>query len=720
MASIRVRDACAALLIAGCAGAFTQLPALGTLHGLSIDDLTALRWYIYGQIHDPASSPAVVVALDEATYRTPPFAGTPSVTWTREIGSVLTAVIAGGAKVVGLDIVYPTSIEQSEMPFGDDTLGARVRGFDGDFLRALALGARAGKVVLGEAQHGPYPIQPSAGQRVAVGQFRNIRSLNAYTDADDIIRRMPLTVTFDGKPVPSMSVELAARALGSAPEMTPDGGMALGGYRIPTGVPNTFTLNFDGGAGAIPTFSLADLRDCIAKGDTDFFRRNFDGKVVLIGTRLDVEDRQITSKRFATEPEGVNGPRCVWEKALVATEGSFARDSIAGVYIHATAIDNILNHDVLIELGRLTNGLIAFALSATAAFTVLLLPLFASLIATLAAALAWAGIATFAFRHGIAMPLIESVVAGGIAVAATTGYRFLIADKDMRFLRKSFALYLAPQIIERMMASNKPPALGGEMRNVSVFFSDVAGFSSIAEKLNPTDLVALMNEYLSAMTDVIQEHGGFVDKYIGDAIVAIFGAPLDDPDHAANAVRAALRCQERLRELSQSQAPLQQRIIAQRIGLNSGDALVGNIGSRQRFNYTVMGDVVNLASRLEGANKYFGTAILVSESTYKLARAACTWREIDTVRVLGRVEPVTVYEPLAEKDRETDEQIMFATDYGRALARWRSGEFAACITSLTCSAPTDPPSSLLRDRAQKLVVNPPGPGWDGVTALEAK
>ncbi len=318
------------------------------------------------------------------------------------------------------------------------------------------------------------------------------------------------------------------------------------------------------------------------------------------------------------------------------------------------------------------------------------------------------------------LPLIETVVAGGIAIATTTGYRFLIADKDRRFLRKSFALYLAPAVIERMMTSNKPPTLGGEMRNVSVFFSDVAGFTSISEKLAPTDLVGLMNEYLSAMTDVIQEHGGFVDKYIGDAIVAIFGAPLDDPDHATNAVRAALRCRERLVELNRTVPALQQRDMAQRIGLNSGDALVGNIGSRQRFNYTVMGDAVNLASRLEGANKYFGTSILVSETTYNLSRAACSWREIDLIRVVGRAEPVRIYEPLAPKGQETESQVMHAADYARALARWRSRDFTACVKALSVSAVSDPPSWLLHERAQQLAAHPPGPDWDGITALETK
>lgn len=191
-------------------------PVLDPVRGLSIDLLTSLRWRVFGNAHATASSPAVVVALDEETFRTPPFEGTPSVTWTREIGRVLTAILDGGAKVVGFDIVFPTSIEQSEVPFGDDTLGARVRGFDRDYLRALALGARAGKVVLGEVQHQDNPVLPSPGQRAAVGFGRNIRALNLYNDPDDVVRRIPLTFAVDGQPVASMAAELAARATGGA------------------------------------------------------------------------------------------------------------------------------------------------------------------------------------------------------------------------------------------------------------------------------------------------------------------------------------------------------------------------------------------------------------------------------------------------------------------------------------------------------------------------
>jgi len=213
------RDVIAAAVIALLAGVAVALPASDVLRGLSIDALTALRWRAFGQQSDPNSSPVVVVALDEESFHTPPFEGTPTIAWTREVGRVLTAIIDGGAKVVGFDVVFATSIEQSAIPVGEETLGARLRGFDRDFLRALALAARDGKVVLGEIQHREDPILPAAGQRVAVGQQRNIRALNVYDDADEVVRRIPLSFMVDGVRVPSMAVELAARALGSPPRI---------------------------------------------------------------------------------------------------------------------------------------------------------------------------------------------------------------------------------------------------------------------------------------------------------------------------------------------------------------------------------------------------------------------------------------------------------------------------------------------------------------------
>jgi class 3 adenylate cyclase/CHASE2 domain-containing sensor protein len=700
----RLRAGLAALIISLIVAGIAASPALDRARGLSIDVLTALRWRVFGNAHPPPSSPTVVVALDEETFRTPPFEGTPSSTWTREIGQVLTALLDGGAKVVGFDAIFPTSIEQSAVPFGDDTLGARVRGFDRDFLRALALGARAGKVVLGQVQHQDHPVMPSPGQRAAVGHGQNIRPLNAYSDSDDVIRRMPLSFIVDGERVPSMPAELAARATG-APAVTAATGI----------VPNAIALNFAGGAD-IPTYSLADLRACVEKGNKDFFRRHFDGKVVLIGSVLDVEDRKITSKRFATGAEGAHAERCALPAPAAGRR--FTRDSIPGVYLHATAVNNLIRGDALREVGRIGTGVIAFALAAIGAALALAMGPMAATLAYLGVALAWTAAATFAFRVELALPLIAPLLAGLAALDITIAYRFVVTDRNKRLLRQSFALYLPPAVIEKMVAANKLPALGGEMRNVTVYFSDIADFTGNAEKIAPAELVAAMNEYLSAMTDIIEAHGGFVDKYIGDAIVAVFGAPLDDADHAANAVRAALACSARLGELDGVRAAFEGRALRQRIGINSGEALVGNIGSRRRFNYTVMGDTVNLASRLEGANRFYDTAILASETTKTATGDAFVWREIDAIQVKGRDGTVKVFEPLAAVGATTPEQDTRAAAYAEGLRRFRARDFAGAASHFARAG--DPPSMMFHARAEALARHPPGPDWQPVNVLDEK
>jgi adenylate cyclase len=711
-------DIIAVAIIALICAAAAVSPPLKSIHGLSIDILTALRWEMFGRRQDPATSPVVVVAIDEESSRTAPFKDAPMLTWTGEIGRVLAAILDGGAKVVGFDVVIPTSIELSEIPFGEGMLGEKVRGFDRDFLRALATASTSGRVVLGEILRSEQPIRPSPGQRIAVRQQQNIRPLNVYADSDDIVRRVPLTFPINRTQVAGMAIELASRALGAAPELRPDGTAALAGYRIPGQVPNTMTLNFEGGADDIPTFSFADLRSCAIKGDGDYFRRAFDGKVVIFGTVLDIEDRSLTSKRFATGTEGARASRCATENTPAAA--GFKRSSIAGVYIHATAVSNLIARDAAVELGRLPVFLIAAlvaALAATAAW--LFKPISAFFIYAVITALGVTS-ATLAFNHALVLPIAEPFLAGLAALAATIGFRFAVTDKSRRLLQKSFALYLAPHVINRMLSSNKLPELGGETRNVTVFFSDIEGFSRIAEKMPPDRLMSLMNEYLSEMTDIIERHGGYVDKYIGDAIVAVFGAPADDPDHAANAARAALDCCARLARLNRESETFRECRLAQRIGINSGEALVGNFGSRRRFNYSVMSDAVNLASRLEGANKFYGTTIIASEGTLMLAGEAFAWRELDTVRLKGRTQALRIYELLARSTELTASQRALVADYTDGLALWRAREFALAAKCFDRSAGVDRPASLFRERARELAENPPDEDWDPIRTLNEK
>lgn len=716
MRRIGRRDIVAAILIALLAGAVFTSPPLQTLQGLSLDILTALRGEIIGDRRDPMTSPVVVVAIDGETYDTPPFKGSPTQTWTREIGRVLGSITEGGAKVIGFDVIFPSSIEQSEIPFGDTSFGSRVRGFDRDYLIALRQLSDSGKLVLGEILSNDHPDRPYRAQQLAVKN--NVRALNVHTDPDDVIRRMPLSFSTASKPVPAMAVELAARALGTKPEIAPSGTTELSGYAIPSAVPNTLTLNFRGLGRDVPAYSFADLRACVEKGDRDFFRRAFEGKVVLLGTILNFEDRKLTSMRLSGGYDGTRGSRC----ALLAPASTAqkTRSDIAGVFVHAAAVRNLIEQDAVTELGFPMRTILTIAFAAIIACAACTLAPAGAVIAWFALTAVYAAAAVGAFVQALALPLTEPALASLAALAMMIGYRFVLADRDERFLRKSFSLYLAPEVIETMVASGKMPALGGEMRNVTMFFSDLSGFSSIAETMTPGELVTLMNEYLSAMTDIIEGHGGYVDKYIGDSVVAMFGAPADDPAHARNAVRAALKCHEKLAELNAGNPAFAGHGLSHRIGLNSGEAVVGNIGSRRRFNYTVMSDTVNVASRLEGANKYYGTAIMASEATVAQTGDTFAWRELDAIRVMGRGEAIRVFEPLAETGAESEAQTKVAAAYAEGLACWRAREFAKAADAFDGVAKIDLPSSMFAKRARALAANPPSPEWTPVNTLEGK
>lgn len=713
------RDAVAIVLASLICSLIFVLPPFNRIHGWSIDALTALRWEVFGPRRDPGSTPVAVIAIDEESYETPPFKGSPTLTWTTEIGRVLDAVIEGGAKVVGFDIIFPVSIEQSEIPFGDDLLGGRMHGFDRPFLRSLAKGASAGKVVLGEVVREERSIRPSPGQLIAVGQQKNIRALNIYSDPDDVVRRTPLMFWVDEKPVPSMALELASRALNTEPVLATDGTVTLAGYRVPSAVPNTLTLNFEGAANDVQTFSFADLHACVERGNAGFFRREFANKIVIFGTLLDSEDRKFTSKRFATGLDGSRAARCVLAPAPPSAV-QFKRSTIAGVYIHATAVHNLMAKDAVLEVGRFTLATIAMAFAVLASLAARMLTPGVAAVAFVGMVGVWTSFAILAFAQSLALPLSEPFLAGLFSMAAVMAYRLVVSDRGRRLLRRSFSLYLAPQVIDKMLASNRLPVLGGETRDVTVFFSDLEGFSSIAEKMSPAELVSFMNEYLSAMTDIIEGNGGYIDKYIGDSIVAVFGAPADDKEHAVNAARAALNCHVRLDELNRESSAFHGHTVAHRIGLNSGEALVGNIGSRRRFNYSVMSDAVNVASRLEGANKYYGTTIVASETTVALTGTRFLWRELDTIKVQGRANVLKIYELIARAGTETPQQVAFSASYAEGLAHWRIREFEAAAKCFARFAELDKPSAFFFSRATAFARNPPAPDWEPVNVLAAK
>jgi class 3 adenylate cyclase len=711
----------AAIVAVAAGAALVASPLVDPLRGLSLDIAFALRHAALGPAHGPADSRVAVIAIDEETHRTPPFEGVPQVFWTRDLAPVVKATLDAGATVVGFDVIFPNSVERF------------VQGHDRDFLRVLRAGAREGRIVLGKVQHGASPIRPNRGQGFAVDHDANIRATNLFRDPDEVIRRAPLLLDVEDRQAqggvgsqPSLGLELAARALGAAPEAR-DGAVHLGGRRLPGSETNNLLLDFQGGGADIPAFSLADLHACAAKGDTEFFERHFRDKVVLVGTILDVEDRKLSSRRFMTGPEGAAfGPRCALPARSDILRDDVVRDAIPGVLVQATFVNDLLRGGGLRELGRGGEGAATGLLVAATAGLALSLPAAMAGLAFAALALAWTAASILALHGGVAWPFLTALLAAAGAGAALLGFRFAVADKDKRLLRRSFQLYLAPAMVDRLMAAQAPPELGGEEREITVLFSDVAGFTSLSEGLTPHQLVQVMNAYLSAMTDIVEEKGGFVDKYIGDAIVAVFGAPMDDPAHARRAVEAALACAAKLAEMNADPArPFLGRRLGARIGLNSGRALVGNIGSRKRFNYTVMGDTVNLASRLEGANKYFGSTIMCAESVRLLADAApgpaLAWRELDAVQVKGRRQPVVILEPTGIAGQVGAEAIERDRLFAEGLRLYRARDFAGAAALLSGYALADDgPAQRLAARAAALRDAPPGEDWRAVTSLEGK
>ncbi|MBM4289458.1 MAG: adenylate/guanylate cyclase domain-containing protein [Deltaproteobacteria bacterium] len=300
------------------------------------------------------------------------------------------------------------------------------------------------------------------------------------------------------------------------------------------------------------------------------------------------------------------------------------------------------------------------------------------------------------------------------------GHYFLVA-KDRRWLRQAFSRYVSQSLVEMIISHPEELRLGGKEVEVTVLFSDLAGFTAISENLSPESLIHLLNEYFSTMTDIILTCRGTVDKFIGDAIMAFWGAPLPARDHALTACKAALAMQEALRPLQTAWQERGLPLLMARLGFHTGPAIVGNVGSRDRFNYTVMGDTVNLASRLEGVNKVYGTTILASETTYQQAADAFLFREVDQVRVKGRQQPVTIYELLGR--REDQGRFPWLETFAAALRSYRQQQWdqaSDLFREVLAQRPGDPPSLCFQRRLEHYQHHPPSPEWCGVYSLDSK
>jgi adenylate cyclase len=293
----------------------------------------------------------------------------------------------------------------------------------------------------------------------------------------------------------------------------------------------------------------------------------------------------------------------------------------------------------------------------------------------------------------------------------------------MKASLRSFARYVPRQLVYDVLASGREARLGGQHRVLTIFFSDIEGFTRISETLEPDLLVEHLGEYLDAMTSVIESCDGTVDKFIGDGILALFNAPRDVPDHAARACRAALQAQARLAVLEDEWRECGRPMLRTRIGLHTGEAIVGNVGTRERFEYTVVGDGVNLASRLESANKLYGTRILASQAVREAAGPGFEWRTLDRLAVVGRTQGVPVHELLGEVGAVAGDTLSARDIYERALEAYMArcfDEAAAGFRHAASLAPEDRAAPMMAARTDALRAEPPPSGWGGVHVMKAK
>jgi class 3 adenylate cyclase len=311
-----------------------------------------------------------------------------------------------------------------------------------------------------------------------------------------------------------------------------------------------------------------------------------------------------------------------------------------------------------------------------------------------------------------------------VAFAIVYAYRFTIEDKTKRRIQGAFRHYLAPTLVDRLAERADGLRLGGEVRRVTVWFSDIVGYTSIAERLNaePEKLVEIVNRYFTALSAVVEGHGGYIDKFIGDAVMCVWGAPLEDAEAERHALEAALDTVAALERFNREvvEAEYELPAIGTRIGINSGLAVVGNMGSTTRFNYTVTGDTVNLASRLEGANKSYGSLVMIGEETARGLGRDFVLRRLDRLVVKGRSQPLKVYELVGRAGEVSAARLARIKAFHGAVALYYRRRFEAAGAAFEALAEADEAARLYAERCRHYLVEPPPDDWDRSFTMTTK
>ncbi|MDP2982585.1 MAG: adenylate/guanylate cyclase domain-containing protein, partial [Candidatus Latescibacter sp.] len=397
-----------------------------------------------------------------------------------------------------------------------------------------------------------------------------------------------------------------------------------------------------------------------------------------------------------------------------------------GVHVHKNIASTIIDNRFIPPVTEKQTFLLIFIMTLLATLVNYRFRGFGSLFLSFIIIAAYSGIALILFTgKRLMIPMVAPAFATILLsyISAVT-YNFLSERRQKAVIRGAFAHYVPGKVVGELLKNPDMLKLGGEERVMTVIFSDVAGFTTISENLSPTQLVELLNEYLTAMTDIVFSYDGIIDKYEGDAIMAEFGAPLPDDEHALKACYAAIDMQKKLVEMRTKWKSEGRAELKARVGINSGPMVIGNMGSREIFDYTVMGDNVNLSSRLEGANKVYGTYVMCSEATRQMVENSIITRELDLIRVKGKKAGVRIHEIIAKKTEGIgEERLRLLETYQRGLEayknrRWEEGK--ALFTEALAIDPSDGPASLYLERCTEFFLNPPQEDWDGIFTMRTK
>jgi len=520
---------------------------------------------------------------------------------------------------------------------------------------------------------------------------------NMMSDKDGVIRWVPGIFKFRDGLYAHLSLKALAayldRPLGVFVGEVGVERLQIGDMAVPTDELGRIMVNYRGGSKTFPHISVTDiLNNRVDPG-------RLKDKLVIVGvTAVGVYDLRVTP--FDTD--------------------------FPGIEINANLIDSILAGDFLYQPAKV-KLYDAMAILVLGGFLGWLLPrvkVIPGAFGALGLVAGYAVLCGYLFSAGgIVLNIVYPLVTLSLIYITISIYRYFTEERQKRFIKNAFSTYLAPAVVDQLIASPEKLVLGGEERPITAFFSDVAGFTSISEKLSPHALVELLNEFLTEMSDIILARNGMVDKYEGDAIIAMFGAPNDLENHAEVACAASIDMQARLAELREKWAAEKNLIIRMRIGLCSGPAVVGNMGSKNRMDYTMMGDTVNTASRLEGVNKVYGTYVLISESTYEGAKDHVTARELDAINVVGKAVPVKIYELVGYKGKVDDQMMRTIAFYEQGLSAYRQWQWDAAVDLFQKALEItegDGPSQTMIGRCQAYKMDPPGPDWNGAYIMRTK